>query len=351
MISLEINRTEKPNKKFLLERINQATVFEDFGIPYSSQSFKNPLRKEKSPSCSFYEKSNGELWLIDYTGWFQGNCFDFVCFVERISFIDCLNLIYSKYVMNSEIKPRKLIINKESEESYYTKTSITADFINEKTNSFWSKVISNETLKKFKVKTVKRAWVNNKLIYNSDKNQKCFLYYFGNVEEVHRVKLYFPKSSFRKFITNSREIEGYKQLPDKGKLLVITKSLKDVMFFYEFGISAIAPPSEGFNFSKELIDELKSRFNKVVSLFDFDLAGVKGMKKLRDSFGIDYILLQEKRSHVKVAKDVTDIGNLMESKDLINLKSRQLELTCLINELRKVYENCNTKVLKESTGK
>jgi hypothetical protein len=67
--------------------------------------------------------------------------------------------------------------------------------------------------------------------------------------------------------------------------LIITKSLKDVMVFYEFigDRYVIAPHSETYILqrpSKVFICQV----HKIIIIYDFDLAGVTGANKLRKRF-------------------------------------------------------------------
>ena len=79
----------------------------------------------------------------------------------------------------------------------------------------------------------------------------------------------------------TKTIQGYKQLPKSGKLLVITKSMKDVLLLHELGIPAIAPNSETQNVSDKMFEELKSRFKYIVYVFDNDLPGISNMVKFK----------------------------------------------------------------------
>ena len=52
-------------------------------------------------------------------------------------------------------------------------------------------------------------------------------------------------------------------LPKTGDSVVITKSLKDVMCLYEYGISAIAPCSENMFLTDSQYEKLKNRFKHI----------------------------------------------------------------------------------------
>lgn len=92
-----------------------------------------------------------------------------------------------------------------------------------------------------------------------------------------------PKRKEFRFIGNvsTKTIQGYKQLAKSGKLVVITKSMKDVMCLYSLGIPAIAPNSETQFVSDKILEELKQRFKYVVLLYDNDLTGVRFTNKIR----------------------------------------------------------------------
>ena len=59
-------------------------------------------------------------------------------------------------------------------------------------------------------------------------NKGCpaYGYYGGKEDNVELWRIYFPKKKQYRFLTNwkAKQIQGYKQLPKSGKLLVITKS-------------------------------------------------------------------------------------------------------------------------------
>src|SRR5690606_12979161 len=64
-----------------------------------------------------------------------------------------------------------------------------------------------------------------------------------------KFKIYRPFSPDKKYkwLSNTRidNIQGMKQLPERGELLIITSSLKDCMVLRVLGYYAIAPMGEG----------------------------------------------------------------------------------------------------------
>lgn len=88
-----------------------------------------------------------------------------------------------------------------------------------------------------------------------------------------RYQIYQPSESKDwKFRTSFREddVMGLKQLRGRYELLVITKSMKDVMFFDSIGIDAIASHSENRGLPQFVFDEVIPKYKQVVVWFDND---------------------------------------------------------------------------------
>ena len=137
-------------------------------------------------------------------------------------------------------------------------------------------------------------------------------------------KIYMPKTPDKKFIKVENYIQGTDQLvPRKDDTLFITSSLKDLMCFVKLGISGtqgIAPDSENSIISTTAIGMLKSRFRKVIVLFDNDDPGIAAAQKYKERYGFDYIVLDMEK----------DLSDSVKEHGLIKVKER---LITLLNEL------------------
>ena len=102
-----------------------------------------------------------------------------------------------------------------------------------------------------------------------------------------------PNKIKNRFISNwpASMIQGIKQLPKNGNYIIITKSLKDVMSLFEFGIPAIAPNTENIFLTEKQYEKLKLRFNDIYLLYDRDLPGVTAAQKIRKQFSDIKVLL------------------------------------------------------------
>ena len=84
------------------------------------------------------------------------------------------------------------------------------------------------------------------------------------------------------------------QLKYDCKYLLITSSLKDLMTFDKLSIGnieSIAPDSENTMISETVIKELKSKYFKIIILFDNDEPGIKAAQKYKEKYGLDYVIL------------------------------------------------------------
>ena len=129
----------------------------------------------------------------------------------------------------------------------------------------------------------KTVFLNGNVYAQSAQHSPIYGYYFGKKDNIEQWRIYMPKRKEFRFIGNvsTKTIQGYKQLVKKGKVVVITKSMKDCLSMYSCGISAIAPNSETQFVSDSMLEDLKKRFKYIVVFYDNDLPGIRGMKKLK----------------------------------------------------------------------
>ncbi len=89
-----------------------------------------------------------------------------------------------------------------------------------------------------------------------------------------KYQLYFPMCMDRKRRWrndwNDTCVFGFKQLPAKGELCIITKAPKDVMCLKSLEFASVTPRGENIMLPDACIKNLKQRFKRVVTLFDND---------------------------------------------------------------------------------
>ena len=293
------------------------------------KSILSPLRKEKHPSFLIYANGQG-LKFKDFGSGQKGSIFDFVMLKYGCSFCKAIDIINKDFKNNCKsteeviggilippIKHLETLI-----EIKKRKWCQSMDY------KFWACYgLNKEILEKFNVFPISHAWINGKLINYSDKNIH-YAYRFGN--KIY--KIYSPYSK-RKWIGNvkSHILQGYDQLPENGDLLIITKSLKDVLTLYTLGFSSIAPQSETNHISGDIVEGLKKRFKKLLVLYDNDRIGVESAEKILNEFNIPNIKLKDEKDisdlHKKIGREETlkTINELITFKGLINYIKWQKE--------------------------
>lgn len=296
------------NRDWILDRLAQEEIMERYlGRAIKiNEKFKSPFREDNSPSCVFYYNKQGKLFFRDFGQGRPMDCFDVCQKVNDLTFSETLKTITDDFNLINGTAPRKDYSHLEAQKAeaegptimsiepvtqagrlHYTKEAL----------DFWQAVgVSQQTLQKYKVFQVERAYCNQRAVFRNTTNEPGFAYWFGGGD----YKFYFPFKKEYRFMQNTDAIQGEAQLPAEGDTLVITKSMKDTMLFHEFGIAACAPQSEVHPFTDEQVADWKRRFNRIVLVYDYDYTGVKNVNKLRKQYELDYLF-------VSGAKDLSDL--------------------------------------------
>lgn len=241
----------------------------------------------------------------------------------NLSYADALDFILLDYnVMDSQInyaQPVKRIYQKKEEPPeiiYVTKK------FNQKELDYWKSFgISKNTLDYFDVKAVSYYTLKDKRkVHITSKDKPIFAY-----EVNKKVKLYSPYGDvYEKWCTNiSTEIQGYKQLTYTSDLLIITKSLKDVMVLYELGIEAIALNSEMSFIEETVFNSLKEKYKHIVLLLDNDDTGKKASVKHSLAHNIPYYIFSDKLK-LKNIKDCADFAKTFSKQALLKNINRNV---------------------------
>ena len=240
----------KITKEFLLSKNNEETYMTYYlGIPVKKGLFKSPLRSDSHVTCSFFRGKSGNLYFKDFA---SGKCLTFEGVVMEkynCNYHTALRIIAKDfgYTKDSSVKKVAVKIQPKFEEEKQTFIQIEAKDFSEPELKWWGSFgITKDILYKFKVYSCSTVFLNGNIYAQSAQHSPIYGYYFGKKENIEQWRIYMPKRKEFRFIGNvsTKTIQGYKQLAKSGKLVVITKSMKDVMCLYSLGIPAIAPNSE-----------------------------------------------------------------------------------------------------------
>lgn len=315
------------SKELILSHLTEEQIFAFYLGPEirSKKLFKSKLRNDKNPTCSMYRNSKNILIYKDFATNEHLDCINYVMTLFRCNFYEALKIIANDFgiIKNLNIqKNRGKIISKDFkiEEKEFSKIQVEIQDFSESELKWWSKYgITQEILKKFNVYSCKHVWLNGNLMLKSQQNFPLFGYYGGKYQGNELWRIYMPKTKNGfKFMGNwpSKKIQGYDQLPKKGKLLVITKALKDVMVLDSLGIPSIAPCSETQFISDTILNELKLRFDNIVVLYDNDLPGISNMNKFKKQYSELIYTWIPRNTDVK---DISDFYKMYKKSKTLNL--------------------------------
>lgn len=261
--------------------------------------YNSPFREDKNPSFGiFRSRKSGKLLFKDHG---NGECGDVIKFVELYTGLTNYNDILNRIVTDMSITNNTKLKSIKQYESKDTVIGVVRQDWTDVDKQYWSQFgITKETLTKFNVFSIKYYLYDGivKGIYKNENPMYAYKVY-------DHFKIYRPLADkYTKWRNNLTpyDIQGYEQLPKKGDLLIITKSLKDVMCLYEMGYTAISPSSESTFLTPDVIDALKRRFKRILICFDRDISGVKNMRKISLKTGLKGFLVHKKWK----AKDISD---------------------------------------------
>lgn len=294
----------------------------------------SPFRKDKNPSWSLFRSKQNEIMYKDFATGETGNVVKFVQRLFDIRYHEALNKIWKELISNSKVKQRisRRTIERELKEpskvigikrKYFTKTD----------EDYWSQYgIDRDTLKYFDVIPIESFWVNElqqSFVYTKD----CPMYAY---KVYNKFKIYRPYAKRRedKWRNNCGpyDVQGWEQLRNDNDLVIITKSMKDVMVLYKLGYNAIAPQSENSAIPKKIVDNLKERFNKIVIFFDNDTPGIEAAEKLSVKYQIPYTYLPIDMYLLYKVKDISDVVKELG----VNVAEKKMKE--ILNEKKESYK-------------
>lgn len=294
------------NKEFLLQYNTQETYLQYYlNLPVKKGLYHSPFREDIVPSCGFYKNKSGDILFKDFNGSFCGDFIEVVKTKFNASFKEALSIIAKDFELIDGHNTKKTIqISETFKFENDTKIQVTIQPFSKEELDWWNAYgIQLTTLNVFRVYSCRNIFLNGELWKCSTEKCPIYGYYFGHNDKNNELwKCYFPTLKKYRFICNSNVLQGRMQLPRKGDLLVITKSLKDIMCLYSFGITAVAPNSESTFITQNQLLKLKDRFKHIVVFYDNDIAGIKNMNKIKKEFKLPCFYIP--RSYE--AKDISD---------------------------------------------
>lgn len=313
------NIIEKISKEELLKRTTEYDIY-SFYMPTKFEIGRittSPFRDDKHPSFGIFKSSKtGSLLFKDQATGDVGDCFKFISILYSLSYKESLERIWNDIIAGNVAVSQKGRIVRDYYKNRKTIISVKRKNFTKTDDEYWGQYhIDRELLKEYDVAPVSRFWVNDYISkFEYLDNSPMYGYKVFNSFKVYRPYSKLKKDKWRSSCAQY-DIQGWKQLQDSGDLLVITKSLKDIMVLSLFGIASIAPHGENTLIPEKVIDELKKRFKRIVMLYDYDDGGLKGVEKMQETYGIKYKFIPKHYLDIYDVKDISDFISEFGKKD------------------------------------
>ena len=283
--------------KDLLEKVDDYTIYSYYlGSFKPGKLMNSPLRNDdKMPSFAIFCTRDGALLFKDHGTGISGNALKFVKLYNHIETRDELERELLRIVRRTEPTQRKVKPLYTNVSGYgQTDIGIVRQPFTDVDKKYWKQFhISIETLKKYNVFSIKYFLCNRVVrgTYKEDNPMYAYKVY-------DKFKIYRPLASkYTKWRTNltNRHVQGLAELPQEGgNLLIITKSLKDVMCLHEMGFNAIAASSETTFIPNDILKSLEKKWNHIVILYDRDKTGMLKARDYSRQYKLDCIFVHKK---------------------------------------------------------
>jgi hypothetical protein len=272
-----------------------------------------PSRNEKTPSFSTRLFPDGKIRWKDFN-FKSDHGHDVIAFVvEMEASITTRDEAYAFIKAGSIKGASKSVSYKQKLQAVKVPPVYeTMDLTLEHLDYFSQLLVDRQLLNSYNITGLSKASKLGRVFYKHSNDDFGFHYKIGKGEKTYRPFAFRRKDKFR--MQNIDELEGYEQLPISGDLLVITKSLKDVVYLRAIGIYAVSCSSESsLNIMRLRAAELNARFKVVARWGDPDFAGKKYSYRLAGLFPNSPEIFSE------IAKDPTDI-QMITRNPFYNLK-------------------------------
>lgn len=261
------------------------------------KSLFNP--NERTPSMCIYSDKDDNYRYKDFSTGKGGSAIDLVKDLKQVPFHKACQLIvenYNDFVLHNN---GGYDLEEFQRAAKYKVTSHKVRGWSTQDQYFWTKFnIGSKLLEAHNVMPLESYCMTK------DDKELCIkgLYLYGYFKADGTLyKIYQPKTLDKKFIKVTSYVQGWEQLGNHTNL-VITSSLKDVMSIksLKLEIDVIAPDSENTMLKQDVMEELQSRYKKIVVLFDNDDAGIKAMQSYKEKYPFIEITV------LPMSKDVSD---------------------------------------------
>jgi hypothetical protein len=303
------------SESYIRDKYSDEQIYRKYHPAFELGTVHSPFRQENNPSFSFHDKSNqGHILWHDHKQKIKGDVFDFVMKwyllhkQQKLSRAEVLARIDSDMAGEEQRGSHLRIVGDDLVVPKETKRKSRAIFTIEKPDhlympdfalKYWQKRSIHEgCLQMYDTGFADKVWITKevegkeKIILWGESTIYDPIFYWkfpsGNYK-FYRPLTDNPKRKWISNISKTTDVQGYHQCDIKNRypaILVLTKSMKDVMLLRMFGIDAMAVHGEGHDPGQAFIDHLRRYCSILISLYDNDWTGIRNGIFLRQQYGI-----------------------------------------------------------------
>jgi len=324
---------DEVSKEAINERLSHYQIFKYY-VPELDYGkvIVSPLRKEKNPSFGILMGKRGNTIYNDLASNDSGDVFDFVGKLFNLNFNEVLNKINIDFNLNlvSTLKSNKplpvtkgVIVKNETPPNKHVITVWPRRW-NEDDKKYWNQfgLSLDEVYESYTYPIVAfridqgTTVAADRIAYSLD--------FYDDGDGIMMRKIYQPYNKERKWRTNltSLVVDGIKELPKEGDLLIITKSRKDRLVLKHYGYNAISTNSESTFIPDKVFEKLKSRFSDIFIFFDSDKAGKKNAQIFSEKYNLSKIEIPSEWKVTDIAEFRQRWGDI-NTKILLNILTKK----------------------------
>lgn len=289
----------------------------------------SPFRRDDKPSFSLYFNSEGNVLYKDFATDEKGTIYHALMRLFNMSFNDMLQTVYNDVVSGKISSNGTQFGVKRSYSSHERTNDIKIDICTRKWMpwdvEYWSSFgINTDWLDYADVYPITHYFLTKNNKTSIIRAEKYAYAYVERKEGKITVKVYQPYCPMYKWPANNNDgttIALWSKIPQQGDVVCICSSVKDALCLWSnTGVPAVALQGEGYPMSNHAINDLKSRFKRVLIILDNDIPGLEYSTRLARATGFTNVILP----FFSGGKDISDYYKAINNrqrfiKDILNV--------------------------------
>lgn len=248
--------------------------------------FSAPWRSDTNPSLRISYYKNRWVWTDFGEDNRPKHAINFVMRLYNITYFEALERIYKEVYLNNEPNNKSKSVIKTESTSY---CKIRQEFFTFELDYWKPANITKQDLLYWDIYSGEIRH-NGRVWHQSKESDPLFIYMFDKKIPIYKGYRPYAKDKHCKFYAKnvSNHIQGLDKLTGKSKILIITKSYKDVIVWSKLGYDAIAPHTENMFISPFDFYDLQLKYPIIYLNYDNDDVGVKKSIEYTNMYGINY---------------------------------------------------------------